>query len=117
VTYKLVGGLFTLSRPTGESFEAKLDGAVAPDQGNPGINGVSEKRISANAIEQADELDGKVVGVVRMRVAPDGKFMTVEFNDVVARTTTHFVAAKQSPLNPVIRVRSARRAGKAAPEY
>jgi hypothetical protein len=95
VTYKVSGEAFTMSRPTGESYTAELNGTVVPYQGNSGINGVSVKRVSASTVEETDELDGKPIIVVRMTVAPNGKSMTVLVNEVESRTTTQFVALKQ----------------------
>jgi hypothetical protein len=95
VTYHVDGETFSMSRASAEAYAAKLDGTLAPYRGNPGINGVSLKRINTNTIEQTDELDGKPINVVRMTVAMTGKSMTVVVIDVKTRTTTRFVALKQ----------------------
>jgi hypothetical protein len=84
-----------MSRPTGESYSAKLDGTFAAYQGNPGITGVSVKRIAANSIEQTDEFNGKPINVIRMTLAPDGRSMTIVVKDAEARTTAQFAALKQ----------------------
>lgn len=95
ITYKLDGETLTMSRPTGQSYAAKLDGTVASYKGEPGINGVSVKRVDANTIEETDELDGKVVSVTRMTVAIEGKSMAIVVNSGEPRTTSRFVALKQ----------------------
>jgi hypothetical protein len=95
VTYRVVGETLTMSRPTGESYSAKLDGTFAAYQGNPGITGVSVKRIAANSIEQTDEFNGKPINVIRMTLAPDGRSMTIVVKDAEARTTAQFAALKQ----------------------
>jgi len=95
ITYKLDGETLTMSRPTGQSYAAKLDGTVSPYKGEPGINGVSVKRVDANTIEETDELDGKMVSVTRMTVAIDGKSMAIVVNSGEPRTTSRFVALKQ----------------------
>jgi hypothetical protein len=95
ITYKLEGETLTMSRPTGLSYKAKLDGSVAPFQGDPENHGVSVKRVDPNTFEETDELNGKPTSVVRMTVGADGKSMTIVVNDLEARTTSHFVAVKQ----------------------
>jgi hypothetical protein len=95
VTYKLEGETLSMSRPTGQSYAAKLDGTLAPYKGEPGTNGVSVKRVDANRIEETDELDGKVISVTRLTVAPDGKSMTIVVRSGEPQTTNRFVAVKQ----------------------
>lgn len=95
ITYKLEGESLSMSRPTGQSYTAKLDGTVAPYKGDSGRNAVSVKRVGMDTIEETDELDGKAVSVTRMTVAPNRKSMTILVHDVEARTTSQFVAVKQ----------------------
>jgi hypothetical protein len=95
VTYHMDGETLSMSRPSGESYEAKLDGTLVPYRGNPGINGVSLKRINTNTIEQTDELDGKPISVVRMTVAVSGKSMAVVVSDAKTQTKTQYLALKQ----------------------
>ena len=95
ITYRLEGEILTMSRPTGLSYKAKLDGTVVPYEGDPEKHDVSVKRVDANTIEETDELNGKPTSVVRLRVSADGKSMTIVVNDLGARTTSQFVAVKQ----------------------
>ena len=95
ITYRLEGDTLTMSRPTGLSYKAKLDGTVAPYQGDPEKHSVSVRRVDANTIEETDELNGKPTSVERLTVAPDGKSMTIAVNDVATRITSRFVAVKQ----------------------
>ncbi len=95
ITYRLEGETLTMSRPTGLSYKAKLDGTVVPYHGDPERHGVSVRRVDANTVEETDELNGKPTSVVRMTVAADGKSMTIVVSDVEARTTSQFVAVKQ----------------------
>jgi hypothetical protein len=93
--YRVKGQSFTMTRPTGESFAAKLDGKVVAYRGNPGISGVSLKRIGAHTVEQTNELDGRPITVLRMSVGGGGKSMTVLVTDVTTQTTIQFTAHKQ----------------------
>lgn len=94
-TFKVEGNRLEFSRPTGQSYNAKLDGTEALVKGDADSNGVSVKRINENTIEETDKRDEKVLSVSQMTVAPDGKTMTIVNKDVVSGTTSHFTAQKQ----------------------
>jgi len=95
VTYKLEGATLSMSRPTGQSYTAELNGTDASYKGDADTNGVALKRIGKNTIEEIDKLNGKVVSVARMTVAPDGKSMTVSVKDAQDGTTNQFTMRKQ----------------------
>ncbi len=95
ITYKVDGDTLTMSNPTGQGYTAKLDGTDAPYKGDPGTTSVSVRKLSKNAIEETDKRDGKVIGIYRMTVAPDGKTMTIAITDKLRGTTSQFVAEKQ----------------------
>jgi hypothetical protein len=95
VTYKLQGDTLSMSRPSGQSYTATLGGSDAPYNGDPGINGVSVRRAGPRSIEETDMLDGKVLGVEHMTVAPDGQSMIVVLKNAQGRTTGQFTAKKQ----------------------
>jgi len=95
VTYKLEGESFSMSRPTGQSYSAKLNGADAPYKGDSDTNGVALRRIDKNTIEETAKLNGKVVSVTRLTVAPDGKTMTVSVKDQQDGSTNQFAMRKQ----------------------
>lgn len=95
ITYKIEGDTLSMSRPTGESYTAKLDGTDAPYKGDPDTNGVSVKRIDKNTIEETDKLNGKVLSIARMTVAPDAKSMTVSSKDVQDGTTSQLTMHKE----------------------
>lgn len=97
ITYKLEGDNFNMSRPTGQSYTAKLDGRDAPYRGDPDTNGVAVMLIGKNLIEETDKLNGKVVSVTRITVAPDGKSITVSVKDVQDGTTNEFKMLKEQP--------------------
>ena len=95
VTYKLEGEYFSMSRPTGQSYSAKLNGADAPYKGDSDTNGVALKRIDTNTVEETAKLNGKAVSVTRLTVAPDGKSMTVSVKDLQDGSTNQFSMRKQ----------------------
>lgn len=95
ITYKLEGDTLNMSTPLGQSYSAKMDGTDSPYKGDPGTTSVSVKSMGKNAFEETDKRDGKVTGVLHVRVAPDGKTMTLVAEDKQRGTTTRFVAMKQ----------------------
>ena len=93
-TYKGGGDSLSMTTPTGQSYDAKLDGKDVPYVGDPGITSVSLKRIG-DSVEETDKRDGKVVSVAKMTVAPDGKTMTILVDDKLHGTTSTYIAEKQ----------------------
>jgi hypothetical protein len=96
VTYQGTADGMKMSDPNGESYDAKFDGKDYPIQGDPGHTMVSLKRIGNDTIEETDKRDGKVVGVSKMTVSADGKWITVEYTNKQRGTTTTYKMAKQS---------------------
>jgi len=96
VTYQGTENGLKMSDPNGESYDAKFDGKDYPIQGDPGHTLVSLKRIGNDTIEETDKRDGKVVGVAKMTVSSDGKWITVVFTDKQRGTTTTYKMEKQS---------------------
>lgn len=94
-TYKLEGDTLIMTRPTGQSYRAKLDGTDAPYIGEPRFDSVSVKRIDASTIEETDKFNGKTLTVLRVTVNADGKTMTIAVNDLESGTTGQFTASKQ----------------------
>ncbi len=95
VTYKLEDEIFSMSRPTGQSYTAKIDGTDAPYKGDPDANGVAVKRISKNVLEETGKLNGKAVSLARLTVALDGKSVTVSVKDLPEGSTNEFTMRKQ----------------------
>jgi hypothetical protein len=93
-TYKSGGDSLSMITPTGQSYDAKLDGKDVPFVGDPGTTSVSLKRIG-DAIEETDKRDGKVISVAKMTVSPDGKTMTIVVDDKLHGTNSTYVAEKQ----------------------
>jgi hypothetical protein len=95
VTYKLEGEIFRMSRPTGQSFAAKLDGSEGIYRGDAEINGVVVRRIGADTIEETDKWNGKVVSVTTLTVSADGKSMKVVVKDAGDGSANEFRMLKQ----------------------
>lgn len=95
VTYKLEGDTLSMSRPTGQSYTARLDGPDGVYTGDPDINGVAVKRISKNVIEETDKANGKAVSVTTLTLATDGKSITVSVRDLQDGSTNVFAMRRQ----------------------
>jgi hypothetical protein len=93
-TFKSGGDSLSYSTPTGQSYEAKLDGKDVPYVGDPGTSTASLKRIG-DAIEETDKRDGKVTSIAKMTVSADGKTMTIAVDDKLNGTSATYVATKQ----------------------
>jgi hypothetical protein len=95
MTFQIRGDTFSMSRPTGQSYRANLNGSDSPYLGEPRFNGVSIKQIDSNTVEENDKLDRKVLTVSRMTVTADGKSMTIRVHDLEHGTSEQFTATKQ----------------------
>jgi hypothetical protein len=93
-SFKGGGDSLSYSTPTGQSYNAKLDGTDAPYMGDPGTTSVSLKRIG-DSIEETDKRDGKVMSIAKMTVAKDGKTMTIDVDDKLNGTKATYLAEKQ----------------------
>ena len=89
------GDAFTLTQPSGETYTAKFDGPAVPFVGDPGKTMIRVRRVGANAIEETDMRNGKVVYVYTMTLGPDGKSMTVAIDNRQQGTKSQFVAYRQ----------------------
>ena len=96
VTYQGTADGLKMSDPNGQSYDAKFDGKDYPINGDPGHTMVSLKRIGNDTIEETDKRDGKVVGISKMTVSSDGKWITIVFTDKQRGTTMTFKMEKQS---------------------
>jgi hypothetical protein len=94
VTYKVTEDGVAMSDPTGDSFTARFDGKEYPYKGDPGITGVSLKKIDENTIEETDIHNGNVITVARMTVDRDGKMMKVTVEDKLRKARISWTADK-----------------------
>jgi len=84
-----------MSTPTGESWQAKMDGKEYPVKGIYANETVSVKRKGDRAVEVTYKRDGKVWTEEKITVSPDGKTMTtVADNKQTGRVST-FIDEKQ----------------------
>jgi hypothetical protein len=94
-TFKTSGDELTMTTPTGQSYNAKLDGSDAPYKGDPGISSVSVKMLGKDTLEETDKRDGKAIYISEMTVTPDGKTMKIVMDDKLHGRTTKGDATKQ----------------------
>ena len=80
---------------TGESYDAKFDGKFVPMEGDMGHSMVSLKQVNPATIEQSMQQDGKVIRVLVLAVAADGKSMNVKSTDKRQGTTMSYVMEKR----------------------
>ena len=73
ISYKCTAEGFSAWTPLGERLDAKFDGKFYMMEDDPGHTMVSVKMINPRTIEQTNKRDGKIVFLVRLEVAPDGK--------------------------------------------
>lgn len=72
-TFKTNGNIFLMSRPSGQSFAARLSGEEAAYAGDPGVTSVRMTKLSDNEIEETDLRNNIVIGVTTMTLSEDGK--------------------------------------------
>ena len=88
-TWKGGGDSLSMSTPTGESWEAKMDGKEYPVKGIYANETVSVKSLSDRSIELTYKRDGKLYSIAKITVSPDGKKMTtVADNKWTGRVST-----------------------------
>ena len=79
----------------GQSYDAKFDGKEYPVVGDPGGTTVSLKKVNANAVEETDHRQGKVVDEIHLAAAQDGKTIAVTDKDVAHGQTLTYTLDKQ----------------------
>jgi hypothetical protein len=94
-TWKGDGNMLSMSTPTGESWEAKLDGKEYPVKGTYDNETVSVKPVSDHSIEVTYKRDGKVESIDKITVSADGKQMTTVVDNKRFGRTSTFVDDKQ----------------------
>jgi hypothetical protein len=94
IKYRCTADGFSGETPLGEKFNAKFDGKDYLLEDDPAHTMVSVKLLSPNAVEQTSKRDGKVVGVLHLTVAPDGKTIHVIFENRETNTATSYEMRK-----------------------
>jgi hypothetical protein len=92
-TFKLDGDTLHMSTPTGQSYDAKLDGSDTPIKGDMAGTIASVKK-SGDSVVETDKRGGKVISVTTMTPASDGKLHVVS-EDKQSGSTSKFVMNKQ----------------------
>lgn len=94
--FKVADHALTMTKPReGGSYTAKFDGKDYPLKGDPMADAVSLRRIDSEAIEEIDKKDGKVVEVYRYTLSPDGRTMTVVYDNKFGGGAGKFTMKKQ----------------------
>jgi hypothetical protein len=92
-TFKADGDVLHMTTPTGQSYDAKLDGSDTPMKGDIGGTVVSVTKNGDSYVE-TDKVGGKVVSVMTMTPSADGK-MNVASEDKRNGSSQKFVMNKQ----------------------
>jgi hypothetical protein len=96
IKYKCTADGFSARTLLGEGFNAKFDGKDYPVEDDPAHGMVSVKLLSASTVEQTNKRGGKIVGVLRLTVAPGGETIHVTYENKEADTTTGYEMQKKS---------------------
>jgi hypothetical protein len=94
-TIKVAGDTMNWSALSGQSYAAKLDGTRAPFVGDPSMDTISVKRLSASTVESTGYSKGKVVYRDKSTISADGKTMTTDWENKLSDATGQTVAQKQ----------------------
>jgi hypothetical protein len=95
ITYRCTADGFSAETPLGEKFDAKFDGKYYLVEDDPAHTMVSVKLLRPNMVEVTNRRDGKVVGVQRLTVAPDGETIHASYENKEADITTSSEMRKQ----------------------
>ena len=76
-------------------FDAKFDGNFYPVEDDPAHTMVMLKLLDSNTVEQTNKREGKIVSVLRLTVAPDGKTIHASYENKEDNTTTRSEMRKQ----------------------
>ena len=72
-TLRLENGYLSMSRATGESYRAKIDGPPSPYLGNPAITEVIVTQAGPRHLVETTLFQGKILSVMDRRISADGK--------------------------------------------
>src|SRR6266404_2679764 len=95
IKYKCTADGFSAETPLGEKYDGKFDGQFYPTEDDPGHTMASVKLINPNTIELIQKREGKLVGILRLTVLPDGKSMHGTFESKLDNTSSSFEMQKQ----------------------
>ena len=94
-TIKVAGDTMNWSTPSGQSYTAKVDGTLAPFVGDPSMDTISVKRLSASTVESTGYSKGKVVYRDKSTISADGKTMRTDWESKLSDAIRQSIAEKQ----------------------
>lgn len=95
VRLKMTERGIAFSDPTGFAYRARFDGKDYPVQGIGPGRMVSVRRLNSNSFEETQKQDGKVISVILLTVAPNGRTANYVFNDLAEGVTSRGTLHKQ----------------------
>lgn len=95
-TYRVDGNTLHMSKGTGESFDATMDGSDAPFHGSDSLTSIAVTRIGPRELRMVGKYQGKPVSRQTLTVSPDGRTMHIVSHNLRNDTTMRFVADKQA---------------------
>jgi hypothetical protein len=97
VKYKCTKDGFSAETPLGEKYYGKFNGQFYPTEDDPGHTLASAKLLSLNTVELTQKREGKISGILRLTVAPDGKSIHGMFVRKPDNSVSTFEMEKQQP--------------------
>lgn len=95
-TYKVDGDRVDFSTPTGDSYDAVVDGKAAPYQTKMGASGsMTVKKQGKDGLSETYTRDGKVLSTTTLTVSADGKSLKSVSHDLHDDITTTAIAYRQ----------------------
>ena len=94
ISYRCTADGFSAWTPLGERYDAKFDGKDYPVEDDPGHTMTSVKLLSPSEVEITSKRNGKVVGVLHLSVAPDGKSIHGVFENKENNTSSSYELRK-----------------------
>jgi hypothetical protein len=89
ITFKGEGDQLSMTTPDGYSYKASFGGQPVVVTGDRNRSTVQLRRISANAFEETERRDGKVVGTATWTVRPDGRLHLRSRNELTGQIAEH----------------------------
>ena len=94
VSMKIDGSRLHQVTGLGEKLDATIDGAYAPNQGDPGKTMTKVERLGPRSLKMTDMRGGKVTSITTYTVSDDGTTLTGRFTDPQDGSTGGFTAVK-----------------------
>jgi hypothetical protein len=94
ITYRATASGFAAETPLGKKFDARFDGLFYRVEDDPGQAMVRVRVLDPNSVEQTVTRAGKIVGVMRLTLASDGKTIDATYENKLSNTTTRYKMRK-----------------------